>query len=171
MSRRRTDSEEYYNGRKDYERRSRSNSYDNRGYRGVKSDSEENSAEDMCKVQSFDRNYNPKELNRFDQAKFPSPFYRCFDNLGFVKPTPIQRYGIPIGMDHKDIIGIAKTGSGKTLAFILPGLCEVLEERKYLQKTGGFDNRKTPLALVIAPTRELAMQIYQCALPFSKSVG
>jgi superfamily II DNA/RNA helicase len=39
-------------------------------------------------------------------------------------------------MDHKDIIGVAKTGSGKTLAFILPGLCEIIEEKKYLNKNG-----------------------------------
>jgi len=136
MSRRRNDSEEYHSSRKDYERRSRSNSYNNRDRREQKSESEEIPEEDQCKVISFDKSYRPRELNRFDEAKFPSPFLRCFDNLGFTKPTPIQKHGIPIGMDHKDIIGIAKTGSGKTLAFILPGLCEILEERKYLQKNG-----------------------------------
>ena len=85
---------------------------------------------------SNDKSYNPTELKKFENAKFPHAFMRTFDNQGFTKPTPIQSYGIPIGMDHKDIIGIAKTGSGKTLAFILPGLCEILEEKKYLNKTG-----------------------------------
>lgn len=103
---------------------------------------------------SLDASYRPNQIDQFTDAKFPHEFYRIFDQMGFRKPTPIQSYAIPIAMDHRDIIGIAKTGSGKTLAFILPGLCEISEEKKYLMRTGNHMNSKTPLGLVIAPTRE-----------------
>jgi len=132
---------------------------------------EQTKEEDQIKVISYDKDYRPKEMKYFTDVKFPQPFYKVFDNLGFKRPTPIQKFGITVGMDHKDIIGIAKTGSGKTLAFTLPGLCEIIEEKKYLNKNGAYDNRKTPLGLVIAPTRELAMQIYQHAKPFCSTVG
>jgi superfamily II DNA/RNA helicase len=92
--------------------------------------------DDQIKVISTDKEYRPKEMHKFTDVKFPNPFYKVFESLGFKKPTPIQKFGITIGMDHKDIIGVAKTGSGKTLAFILPGLCEIIEEKKYLNKNG-----------------------------------
>jgi len=73
--------------------------------------------------------------------------------LGFTQPTPIQEQSIPIAIEGKDLMGIAQTGTGKTLAFGIPLIQRVLAlsgvER--LQGTG--------LGLVIAPTRELALQI------------
>lgn len=58
------------------------------------------------------------------------------------------------------MVGIARTGSGKTLAFLLPALSVIMDEKKYFKKKGKhYDNRRTPLALVLAPTRELAVQI------------
>lgn len=69
---------------------------------------------------------------------------RSLDRLGFHTPTPIQAEAIPVALQGRDLIGIAQTGTGKTLAFGLPMLCR-------LQK-GSF-------GLVLAPTRELALQI------------
>ncbi len=71
------------------------------------------------------------------------------DSLGYKKPTSIQEQAIPLALQNRDIIGIAETGSGKTVAFALPILQALLE-------------KPSPLfALVLAPTRELAVQISQ----------
>jgi ATP-dependent RNA helicase RhlE len=67
------------------------------------------------------------------------------EKLGLTTPTPIQRQAIPAGIERKDVIGIAQTGTGKTLAFGIPVMTHVLEGKA--------------LALVLAPTRELALQI------------
>jgi hypothetical protein len=76
--------------------------------------------------------------------------------LKFKEPTPIQRQSIPIGLQRRDLIGVAETGSGKTVAFGVP-LCHYLLNlpNRVLESVaeGG------PLALVMAPTRELALQI------------
>jgi hypothetical protein len=76
--------------------------------------------------------------------------------MGFKEPTPIQRQSIPIGLQRRDLIGVAETGSGKTIAFGVP-LCHYLLNlpKRVLESVaeGG------PLALVMAPTRELALQI------------
>jgi ATP-dependent RNA helicase DDX23/PRP28 len=76
--------------------------------------------------------------------------------LKFKEPTPIQRQSIPIGLQRRDLIGVAETGSGKTVAFGVP-LCHYLLNlpKRVLESVaeGG------PLALVMAPTRELALQI------------
>ena len=70
--------------------------------------------------------------------------------MQIVRPTSIQKFAIPIAMDCKDLIGIAKTGSGKTLAFMLPALKAVLDERTYYYEAHNkyYDNKMTPMALV-----------------------
>jgi len=65
---------------------------------------------------------------------------------GFVQPSPIQDQAIPVGLDGKDIVGIANTGTGKTAAFAIPVLHKLI-------------NDKSSHALIVAPTRELAQQI------------
>lgn len=66
--------------------------------------------------------------------------------LNFVTPTPIQDQAIPVAMSGKDVIGIASTGTGKTAAFLIPIINRFIEDRKHM-------------AMVLAPTRELAQQI------------
>ncbi|EME41279.1 hypothetical protein DOTSEDRAFT_73630 [Dothistroma septosporum NZE10] len=73
-------------------------------------------------------------------------------NLGFTKPTAIQKESIPIALEGKDIIGLAETGSGKTAAFALPILQALMAAPQHEQHKFG---------LVLAPTRELAYQISQ----------
>lgn len=86
----------------------------------------------------------------FQHTNFPSNMLACVAN--FSAPTPIQSQCWPILTSGRDIIGIAETGSGKTLAFTLPGMVHLLSK----------PNRSTrPSMLVIAPTRELAMQSSQ----------
>jgi ATP-dependent RNA helicase RhlE len=77
--------------------------------------------------------------------------------LKFTVPTPIQHQAIPIGVQGKDVIGIAQTGTGKTLAFGIPML-------QRLAQQGGR-------GLVIVPTRELAYQVEESLAPFAQSLG
>ena len=81
----------------------------------------------------------------------------------FEKPTPIQAQGWPVAMSGRDMIGIAETGSGKTLSFLLPALVHVYAQEvpKVRDIHLSYFNQRGdgPIALVLAPTRELAMQI------------
>lgn len=72
----------------------------------------------------------------------------------FSAPSPIQAQCLPIALSGRDAVGIAATGSGKTLAFGLPALAHIAA-----QIGAGVVTGKKPIALVIAPTRELAIQI------------
>lgn len=77
---------------------------------------------------------------------------------GYMTPSPIQDQAIPVGLEGKDIIGLAGTGTGKTAAFALPVLHKLITDRD-------------AAALIIAPTRELAQQIEQECLALSKGSG
>ena len=83
--------------------------------------------------------------------------------LGYEEPTPIQREAIPALIAGRDLLGQAGTGTGKTAAFALPilqHLCGV-----------GRDERRTPAALILVPTRELAMQVAEAVHRYGKSVS
>ncbi|MEH6304142.1 DEAD/DEAH box helicase [Olivibacter sp. CPCC 100613] len=85
-----------------------------------------------------------KELNLID------PLLKAIHKEGYENPTPIQSQAIPIVLSGKDLLGCAQTGTGKSAAFILP----------ILQQLSNFPNKeKAVKALVLAPTRELAIQI------------
>eukprot|EP00971_Amphidinium_carterae_P089295 1767430-Amphidinium_carterae.1 len=70
---------------------------------------------------------------------------------------PIQAQALPLVLSGLNVIGLAQTGSGKTLAFLLPAIVQI-EAQTHL---GRYD--ATPIALVLAPTRELAVQIHDQA--------
>lgn len=93
----------------------------------------------------------------FSDFNFEDEVMQALDAMGFSKPTPIQEQAIPAIMDNKDVIACAQTGTGKTAAFVLPIL-------NHLAKKGSSDK---VTALVIVPTRELAMQIDQQIEGFS----
>ncbi|CAF1032943.1 unnamed protein product [Adineta ricciae] len=84
-------------------------------------------------------------------------------------PTPVQRYAIPTILLRRDLMACAQTGSGKTAAFLLPVLHMIFQEGPVRNpQTNQRNNRKQyPLCLVLAPTRELASQIYDEARKFS----
>lgn len=86
----------------------------------------------------------------FESLGLPENELDLIDRLGLVTPTPIQSLAIPVALKGNDVIGIAQTGTGKTLAFALPISARLQPDR---------------LALVLAPTRELAEQI---AVTFQK---
>lgn len=89
-----------------------------------------------------------KELMNFSQLGLDKAQLRVCESLGYKEPTPIQRQAIPVVLEGRDLIGCAETGTGKTAAFLLPIL-------------KGFSEQSRPgiRALVLAPTRELALQI------------
>ncbi|KAF3543285.1 hypothetical protein DY000_02010583 [Brassica cretica] len=81
---------------------------------------------------------------------------------GFTEPTPIQSQGWPMALKGRDLIGIAETGSGKTLSYLLPAIVHVNAQPILAPGDG-------PIVLVLAPTRELAVQIQQEASKFGSS--
>ncbi|NWI19297.1 DDX59 helicase, partial [Crypturellus soui] len=89
----------------------------------------------------------PRPIIEFEHCGFPETLNRNLKNSGYEVPTPIQMQMIPVGLLGKDILASADTGSGKTAAFLLPVIMKVLKETE------------TPSALILAPTRELAIQI------------
>ncbi|KAJ8601131.1 hypothetical protein CTAYLR_008833 [Chrysophaeum taylorii] len=83
----------------------------------------------------------------------------------FEEPFPIQKQAIPALMSGRDVIGIAKTGSGKTLAFVLPAVRHVADQPPVV------DGSEGPIALIMAPARELAVQIYKEARRFAQALN
>ncbi|XP_014089933.2 ATP-dependent RNA helicase p62 [Bactrocera oleae] len=105
----------------------------------------------------------PNPIQYFDEACFPDYCLNEIRRQRYTEPTPIQAQSWPIAMSGCNLVGIAKTGSGKTLAFILPAIVHI-NNQPPLQRGDG------PIALVLAPTRELAQQIQTVANDFGSSV-
>ncbi|XP_062390247.1 DEAD-box helicase 3 X-linked a isoform X4 [Sardina pilchardus] len=95
----------------------------------------------------------------------------------YTRPTPVQKYAIPIIKAKRDLMACAQTGSGKTAAFLLPILSQIYMEgpgealqaaKNSGQENGKYGRRKQfPISLVLAPTRELALQIYDESRKFA----
>jgi len=105
-----------------------------------------------------------------DYSKYLPPWLSSALKLeGFNKMKPIQQEVMPLALAGHDIIATAPTGSGKTLAFLVPGLTHVTE----VQRRSRSDSRggNGPIALVLAPTRELAIQIASVAENLTKQGG
>jgi len=100
-----------------------------------------------------------KEIMSFDRFEFRDEIRRALADAGYDTPTPIQEKAIPVLLEGRDLIGIAATGTGKTLAFLLPFL-------QHWQTTGD-----DPEAVVVCPTRELAIQVAGEAERFGRHLG
>ena len=100
----------------------------------------------------------------FESFGFATPILGALKAAGFVKPTPIQAGALPPGLEGRDVLGIAQTGTGKTAAFALPMLQAMATEKLHSRR---FSTR----ALVLAPTRELAVQIEQEIKKFGAGLG
>src|SRR5690606_227762 len=98
---------------------------------------------------------------RFKNFGIIDPIRKAVNDIGYPLATPIQTQATPLILEGKDIIGCAQTGTGKTAAFALP-ILQLLESdtKKY----------KMPRALVLVPTRELAIQIDQSVAAYSKHI-
>ncbi|OIR56775.1 MAG: ATP-dependent RNA helicase ded1 [Amphiamblys sp. WSBS2006] len=82
--------------------------------------------------------------------------------LAYKVPTPIQKYGVPISISGDDIMACAQTGSGKTAAFILPIFSQILSMHgPPVEQSRGYRRTVYPLAVIMAPTRELTLQILE----------
>lgn len=93
----------------------------------------------------------------FENFKINKQLLEAVNEAGYTKPTPIQEKAIPLALSGHDVLGIAQTGTGKTAAYVLPLLMKV----KYAQ---GIH----PRAIILAPTRELVMQIEEAVVTFGK---
>lgn len=106
----------------------------------------------------------PKPCISFAHFGFDEDIMSTIIKAGYSEPSAIQKQAIPTALEGRDIIGVAKTGSGKTAAFVLPMLVHIMDQEE-LQKGDG------PIGLILAPTRELAVQIYSETKKFAKAYG
>lgn len=104
----------------------------------------------------------PRPIEDFDEAGFPDYVLTEVKAQGFPKPTGIQSQGWPMALSGRDMIGIASTGSGKTLSYCLPGIVHINAQPPLGRGEG-------PIVLVLAPTRELAVQIQVECSKFGRS--
>ena len=97
----------------------------------------------------------------FENLKLIDPILRALKEEGYASPTPIQEQSIPVLLQGKDLIGCAQTGTGKTAAFTIP----------ILQTLYNSNHKKDIKALVLTPTRELAIQIGESFEAYGKYTG
>lgn len=100
----------------------------------------------------------------FSDLELAAPLLQGVDAAGFSRCTPIQAQTLPLALKGKDVLGQAQTGTGKTAAFLLATLHRLLTQPD-------DENRRVnqPRALIVAPTRELAVQIHKDALPLAQA--
>ncbi|XP_035030640.2 DEAD-box helicase 3 X-linked a isoform X8 [Hippoglossus stenolepis] len=112
---------------------------------------------------------SPPHIDSFHDVELGEIIMANINLSRYTRPTPVQKYAIPIIKSKRDLMACAQTGSGKTAAFLLPVLSQIftegpgeaLQAAKNGQDNGRYGRRKQyPLSLVLAPTRELALQIY-----------
>ncbi|QDZ25202.1 DEAD-box ATP-dependent RNA helicase [Chloropicon primus] len=111
----------------------------------------------------------PKPFRSWDDAGrlIQDNIMQAVRDSGYKKPSPIQMAAMPIGLQQRDVIGVAETGSGKTCAFVLPMLA-------YISKQPPMTESRVadgPYAIVLAPTRELAQQIEEETVKFARHMG
>jgi ATP-dependent RNA helicase DDX3X len=111
----------------------------------------------------------PDQVVEFKKEDIGSSMTANLERCGYTRPTPVQKNSIPIGLMGRDLMACAQTGSGKTGGFLFPVVSLMLRMGP-MDGVGG--RRKTyPTALVLAPTRELASQIYDEARKFTYCTG
>lgn len=110
----------------------------------------------------------PDPIRSWKESGFPKEILDIIDKVGYKDLTPIQRQAIPIGLQNRDIIGVAETGSGKTLAFLIPLLLWITSLPK-IERLEEAD--QGPYSIILAPTRELAQQIEEETNKFGQPLG
>ncbi len=101
----------------------------------------------------------------FQQLQVIAPILKALDTEGYTTPTPIQQQAIPVVLQGRDLLGCAQTGTGKTAAFAIPIL-----QKLYNQKTEDKAPKQIK-ALILTPTRELAIQINESFESYGKHTG
>ncbi|XP_054930495.1 ATP-dependent RNA helicase DDX54 [Dermacentor andersoni] len=100
---------------------------------------------------------NKKKSGGFQAMGLSHAILKAILKRGYKQPTPIQRKAIPVVLEGRDVVAMARTGSGKTAAFLVP----------ILERLGGRSPHTGPRALILSPTRELALQTHK----FAKELG
>lgn len=106
----------------------------------------------------------PRPVTKWAQMGLLQATMDVFARVGYKQPTSIQAQAGPISLSGRDLIGVAKTGSGKTLAFGIPMIRHILDQRPLKPADG-------PIGLILAPTRELSLQIVTELKPFLSASG
>jgi len=126
----------------------------------------------------------------FKELEISEPVLRAIGEKGYNEPTPIQEKGIPVALSGRDMLGIAQTGTGKTAAFAIPIIEKIAEAKAREQNSmtteqpeyqdriprrerrgrshGKHKERREIKALILTPTRELAMQIEECFTDYGR---
>ncbi|CAG4917115.1 unnamed protein product [Colias eurytheme] len=110
-------------------------------------------------------NKKKKNSGGFQSMGFSFPVLKGITKRGYKQPTPIQRKTIPIALENKDVVAMARTGSGKTACFVLP-ILEKLTSQAHKAMPG-----KNMRALILSPTRELALQTIRFVRELGKFTG
>lgn len=101
----------------------------------------------------------------FENLNLIEPILKALKNEGYTNPTPIQEQAIPVVLEGKDLLGCAQTGTGKTAAFAIP-ILQLLHKQKKAQR-----GPKQIKALILTPTRELAIQIGESFMSYGEFTG
>uniref|UniRef100_A0A0N5ADR4 RNA helicase n=1 Tax=Syphacia muris TaxID=451379 RepID=A0A0N5ADR4_9BILA len=105
---------------------------------------------------------NPqKPVSSFAHFGFDEALMNVIRKSEYEHPTAIQAQAVPSALSGRDVLGIAKTGSGKTVAYLWPAIVHIMDQPELKEGDG-------PIALIVVPTRELAIQVYQEAKRFCK---
>jgi len=99
---------------------------------------------------------------KFTELNLSDPLQEAIQTMGFTEATPIQVEAIPPGLAGQDVVGVAQTGTGKTAAFLLPALERLLRDPR---------QTKNPRVVVLAPTRELVIQVSDHARTLAKQTS
>jgi len=121
--------------------------------------------ENEIKIKGKGKESVPRPIFKLEETNFPSYIMDKFRAQNFTDPTPIQSQSWPIALQGDNMVGIARTGSGKTLAYLAPSIVRMKEEKQENPRARG------PLTLVLAPTRELALQIQSVSHMFRDSIN
>ena len=97
----------------------------------------------------------------FKELNIIEPILKALDDKNYSIPTPIQQQAIPVALKNRDILGLAQTGTGKTAAFSIPIIQQLSSEKPN-------NKRREIKALILTPTRELAIQISECITDYAK---
>lgn len=97
----------------------------------------------------------------FKELNISEPILKALAEKKYEKPTPIQEKSIPVALNGQDLLGIAQTGTGKTAAFAIP----IIQQ---LTLSSSKNRRREIKALILTPTRELAIQINECFSDYTK---
>lgn len=102
-------------------------------------------------------------ISTFSDLNLIKPIQEALSTAGYTNPTPIQAEAIPVLLEGRDLLGCAQTGTGKTAAFALPIINNLAQTAKKLQP-------RTTRALILVPTRELAIQVHESFLTYGKNL-